>query len=804
MTIRLTSGPTNARILIVGDFPGNEDIRVSRPFSGLSGQELGRMLREAGIITSECRMVFACPTRPRTGELDEWLHQKRSAPPSGFLPLHDGFVHPDIYGAVDDLWAEIKTCDPDVIITLGDLPLWLLTHGEARSCFEWRGSQLFTSTGHRLVATTDPATILRQWSMRQIMVTDLKRAKTWATTKAAPPSWTFIIRPNFSDVMRTLRVLLNRANREPLRLACDIETRDGMTTCLGIGWSRTHAMCIPFWTKAGESYWTLEEEVQIVHLLYRLLTHKHVRVVGQNFIYDAQYIFREWGFVPHTTDDTMVMQHVAFAGMSKSLDFLSSLYCDFYRYWKQDRLKEGDDTHWTYNCTDCVITYEIAEELGGVVEKLGLAEQYKFQMEFWWDILIMTLRGVNVDNAQRGSLTRELMEANMELDTRLQAIVGRPLNIKSPKQLQTFFYEELRLKPVLDRKTRRPSTNFESIQKLAVQEPLIRPIADILLTQRSLGVFVSTFLSSKLDYDNRMRCSFNVAGPETYRLSSSQNPFGSGMNLQNIPSGDRKQLLVKMPNIRGTFIPDPGKTIFDIDLDRADLQVVVWEADDADLKRQLRLGVDLHIMNGILLAGKEPPPEDELIDGHPNYPEHKGRYKKERQLAKNFVHGTNYGGKEKTMAAVCGITVKDCARLQARWFALHPGIKKWHERTEHSLQTRRCVVNAFGYRRYYFDRVDTILPEALAWTPQSTVANVTARMQHNIERANIGVDLLIQVHDSLVGQYNTRDERTILPKLHAACLVAIPYPDVLTIPVGIKTSTKSWGDCKETSWPSAA
>ena len=36
------------------------------------------------------------------------------------------------------------------------------------------------------------------------------------------------------------------------------------------------------------------------------------------------------------------------------------------------------------------------------------------------------------------------------------------------------------------------------------------------------------------------------------------------------------------------FVPDEGYLIADADLDRADLQVVVWEADDQDLKAKLR------------------------------------------------------------------------------------------------------------------------------------------------------------------------------------------------------------------------
>ena len=248
---------------------------------------------------------------------------------------------------------------------------------------------------------------------------------------------------------------------------------------------------------------------------------------------------------------------------------------------------------------------------------------------------------------------------------------------------------------------------------------------------------------------------------------------------------------IALPNIRNLFIPDPGHTILDVDLDRADLQVVVWEADDTDLKRQLKLGVDLHIMNGILLAGKEPPDESELIETHPNYPEHKGRYKQERVFAKAFVHGTNYGGGARTMAVAAGTTVRQMEYLQERWFSIHPGIREWHERTEHQLQTQRFVQNAFGYRRFYFDRIEHLLSEALAWVPQSTVANVTNIGLCNLDERIPEVDLLLQVHDSLVFQVPNYLYPSILPQIRNELLIPIPYPEPLTIPVGATASTKS-------------
>ncbi|HWI68255.1 MAG TPA: DNA polymerase, partial [Nitrospiraceae bacterium] len=278
------------------------------------------------------------------------------------------------------------------------------------------------------------------------------------------------------------------------------------------------------------------------------------------------------------------------------------------------------------------------------------------------------------------------------------------------------------------------------------------------------------------DVDGRLRCSFNVAGTETFRLSSSKNAFNSGLNLQNIPPGGETEKgnpdALVLPNVRELFIPDPGYTFFDVDLDRADLQVVVWEADDGELKQMLREGVDIHTENAKLLGCS-------------------------RQLAKVWVHGTDYGGGPRTMAINCGITVHTAEVYQKRWFQAHPGIPSWHRRVENSLRTKRAVSNAFGYRRFYFDRIDGILPEALAWIPQSTVAIVINRIWWWLYAQAPGVEVLLQVHDSLGGQFRTSDTVAALGAIAgAAGRVVVPYPEPLIIPTKVKTSTVSWGACE--------
>lgn len=243
--------------------------------------------------------------------------------------------------------------------------------------------------------------------------------------------------------------------------------------------------------------------------------------------------------------------------------------------------------------------------------------------------------------------------------------------------------------------------------------------------------------------------------------------------------------MIKLPNIRKLFTPDPGKIFWDMDLDRADLQVVVWEADDAELKQALREGVDLHCLNAKTLFNLSCP-----------LGEIKAKFPLKRQLAKSWVHGTNYGGGPRTMAIACGITVKEAERMQYRWFEAHPGIKRWHERTTEDLAKTHSVRNRFGYRRFYFDRLEGILPEALAWIPQSTVACVINEVWIRFNKHLPDVDVLIQVHDSLAGQLEFVNATETLMEMRELAKVTIPYPDPLVIPVGINTSQISWGDCK--------
>jgi uracil-DNA glycosylase family 4 len=71
------SGPTEARIMIVGEAPGAEEEARGTPFVGASGMELDRMLHEAKISRSECFVTNVARERPLGNDINQFIAKSR-------------------------------------------------------------------------------------------------------------------------------------------------------------------------------------------------------------------------------------------------------------------------------------------------------------------------------------------------------------------------------------------------------------------------------------------------------------------------------------------------------------------------------------------------------------------------------------------------------------------------------------------------------------------------------------------------------------------------------------------------------
>lgn len=444
---------------------------------------------------------------------------------------------------------------------------------------------------------------------------------------------------------------------------------------------------------------------------------------------------------------------------------------------------------WHYNSQDCVVTRECGEAELSAIQAFNLQAVEEFQQKLFWPVLKAMNQGVRIDLQERARFGRELTGEIEKRKAWLTRVCGHPLNPASPKQMQAFFYGDLRL-PTVWKKT--PNGNVPTLDEGALdilkrKEPLIKDIIRTIQELRSLNVFRSTFVEMELDADNRMRCSYNICGTKTYRFAAKANAFGTGGNLQTIPKGgedDDSDLI--LPNVRTLFVPDQGYEWFDADLSKADLRTVVWESDCKEMKEMLREGRDPYIE-----TAREFHKDYTITKYKPD-----GTVNKKYDDFKRFGHGTHFLGTPQGLAQRIGLTVHEATRTQAWYFGKYPAIKKWQENFIEEVKRTHSVSNKFGYRFNFMGRIDDkTFRDAIAWVPQSTTGCVINRIWMNLHETAPEVAVLLQVHDSLDGQFLIKDREVALAHLKRCGEVVIPYDEPLIIPFEVKTSTKSWGHC---------
>lgn len=564
-----TSGPRDAKIVLVGEAWGAAEEAAKSPFCGGSGQELNRILAEAGLARDSIFCTNTVPARPYNNDMWRFFEPAKGNPTPALRGLHPT---EQIRISLRTLYAQLDAIRPELIIATGNYALWALTNctgytnpseAEGRRCpsgiEDWRGSMWYADATPfpetKLLPIIHPAAIMREWYKRPVTKHDLATRVPLAFADDWRPKGEIVYAPpDYEVCINLLRGWLRYADdaSTPMRLVCDIETARGLMTCIGLASSERLAMTIPFVKLNGsafDSYWTEEQEYEIVSLVRTLLHHPNVQIEGQNFLYDTQYIHAFLGCLPRISFDTMLAHHLLFPGTPKDLGYLSSLYCHYHWYWKDDG-KEWDtrgdlESHLRYNALDCLRQFECGTVLRKLVTDMKQEEQWQEQKLKNDLALRMMLKGVRIDQKRRSELALQLATTREQYASWFERMFPQSLSetdsetkwYDSAHQQKLIFGEQFGLRLPTHRKTGQLTFGKEALGILSSRHPEFTRLFDALREYRSLGVFYNTFVKAPLDPDGRMRCMFNTAGTETFRWSSSTNAFGRGTNLQNIPKG---------------------------------------------------------------------------------------------------------------------------------------------------------------------------------------------------------------------------------------------------------------------------
>lgn len=391
-------------------------------------------------------------------------------------------------------------------------------------------------------------------------------------------------------------------------------------------------------------------------------------------------------------------------------------------------------------------------------------------------------------------------------------LVAEELNPYSHPQVRHLFYELLACKEQVNKKGE-VSTDDECLDKIKRKYPEHWDKAEAVLvcrrTRKQIGL-----LNSKPDPDGRWRASFNVGATEVDRWSSSQSPFRTGTNFQNI--ADRS---------RGIFVADPGLMLFYADLSQAESRIVAYDAED-EAYIAAHEGNDTHTYVATLCWPDLPWPGWEgngpctcpwhsHMEPHPytnkclaESPTSFDPHHDYRLYSKKMQHGGNIGMTPVGVARELHVTQAISKTAMSALDTAFPRRKARQREIINEVQTTGAVRTFLGRRRQFFERLydSSTHREALAQTQQSTIGwmlNMALWRVWNELDTSISlweapkpsqpnrVWLLAQVHDAILGEVREGDFDTLR---RVRELMSIPIPirgRTCKIPVSIQYG-RSW------------
>jgi len=741
--VRPEGNPRTARIAIVGEQPGTTEIQSGRPFVGPAGRELTEDLQAVGLTRQDCYLTnFA---KDLDAPVEQYLNLKT-------MTFNErGLAYKSL------LLQELNQLNSRVIVACGNYAMAALV--QRTSVTKWRGSILTSPDvpDKWVIPMLHPATVIppkNQYLNKFLIQFDLRRALDVAERGFGPIPRRILSGLSHTENMTWLERFY-QWGLEGETVYFDIEIYNEEVSCISFARNESFAISIPFVTGEG-NYFSPNQELSIWLGIAKILENPDIVKCGQNVGFDTHFLLRRYGIAAVNLEDTMVAQRIIMPDYPIGLDFITSVWTD-HPYYKDEGKKYfgggGWKQLWAYNATDSLICAEaFPKQLERLSQQRNLSTYHR-QRGIVPPLVYMQERGIKVDvegmKAKYNELNQELVVKQEELNKE----AGFPLNANSPKQLQQYFYGSLNHKAYTSRKTGTPTTDDLAMTRLARKGIKAASIVkEIRKIRKVMGTYVPIDDEgnlTKIDPDGRVRCSFNPAGTKFSRISSSENIFGTGMNLQNIPH-----------NLLKYFLFDEGYVGYAIDLSQAENRVVAYLANITPMIEAFESGKDVHKLTASLIFQK---PIDKIItendmnNGAPPCPLGDGTHD-ERFWGKKANHGLNYD-----LGYVTFSLYYEMPETQARWVVeryhmAYPGVRNnFHAMVKKMLQSGRVVTNLMGRHTLFMGRWDDkLFKEAYSCIPQGTVGDVINERSVNFlyyqQDKFSSVELLLQKHDEVVFQ----------------------------------------------------
>lgn len=378
--------------------------------------------------------------------------------------------------------------------------------------------------------------------------------------------------------------------------------------------------------------------------------------------------------------------------------------------------------------------------------------------------------------------TLDLLEINYGNELiKLEEIIksyseNKNLNIKSPKQVAQFLFEELKLS---DKFNKKHSTNVESLTALVGEHEVV----SLILRHRKVSKLYSTYIEPyqkmlKDKSDSIIHTIFNQTLTATGRLSSSE------PNLQNIPVRDEEG-----KSLRKMFITRfDGGNIISADYNQIELRLLANFSNDETLINDYNKGTDIHRLTATQIFGID---SNSVTDSM-------------RRVAKAVNFGIIYGISGYGLAKNVDISVQDAKNYIDLYFQKYPRVKQYLDELIENAKNVGYAKTLFGRIRYIPELksnngIQRLLGERLAMNMplQGSASDIIKIAMINVHKRfkneNIKSKLILQIHDELIVDTYPGEEVVVQKILSEEMQNVYKFRVPLLIGLGIG---KTWYDCK--------
>ena len=662
-------GDPTSRIMVVGEAPTDRSGRVD--------QLLDKCLDRAGLSREELYMTTAVKCPPPE-------HRK----PERF----EGKICADTY-----LQAEIDEIKPTHILLLGNEALQAVARKSGIT--KHRGVRLEVK-GHpgsrTIMAAFHPAYALRNPGVHPTLQEDIRRF-----ARAIKGEFQVVpIQKKYVGTVKGLKHVIQLLENAPpgTPLSYDVENRyrpwdkDWSIQCIGVSIDGKTSYVIPLFHPESpfQKNW-----VKVLQHLRRALSRPDLKLHAQNGKHDNVQLAGAGIFLEHKFD-IMLAAHLLDENRPKNLGFLSQTYlgADVYKGMvdlKPEKiLLEPIKQLCSYNAEDVGYSFQLYTKLRAeLIQQPRLTRLFtKLMMPGSHVIQQVEMKGQHIDKDRLferiGILQGEIKSRKIGMQEHvsqrmLKHFPDGEFNYRSPQQVARLLYSSekrggLGLSPLMFTKTGNPSTNEESLQ-----EYIMHPFVQLLFALRTLEMkWMNTYLlpwSTKLDRFDRLHTTYKLYGTVTGRLSG---------DLQQVPRDSF---------VRSVFGAPPGWRRVDADFSQIELRIAAHIANEPTMRRMFLMGEDIHLMQASNVTGKMPSEitKDERKMGKPvNFGYLYGMYPTKFQKYAKINYGVDFSMAEAELS-------------REKYFAMFPGLLKWHERQRRMVHTHQQVHSPLGRVRHLPD-----------------------------------------------------------------------------------------------------